>query len=785
MDHLPLAFQPLVAVKQFIIYKVQPSPKREGKLEKFPIDYRTGFFINAMDKAVWTDVDTALTAANQFGEGYGVGFVLTENDPYFFLDIDNCLLQDNSGWSTLACDLLNRFKGAAFEVSSSGRGLHILGKGNASPHNCRNEELNLEFYTANRFIALTGTHAGGSIDFDCTEQLSWLVPTYFDRSKGLQLESDWWSDTPCSEWNGPLDDNELLRRARQSTSGKTTFGLGATFDDLWTGNTDILALVYPSGGKTSYNASSADAALAQHLAFWTGNNAERMLRLMQQSALVRDKWERPDYLPRTIRAACSKQTEWLCDKKPIIPIETKPIEHVPNILNAPIPITGSRILDATQQIELFKGCVYVCDEHRALVPGGMMLDPQRFRVMYGGYQFVTDSLNGKMTRNAWDAFTESQAISAPRAESAFFKPTLAPGAIVYEDNRRLVNLWWPIDTPKKEGNIDPFLHHLKTLLPDERDQKILLSYMAAVIQYPGVKFSWAPLLQGVEGNGKTLFTMCLAYGVGFRYSHFPKAAEIASKFNDWLYCRLFIGIEDIFVSVNKQEIYEALKPMITGVRQEIEPKNGTKITREVCANFLLNTNHKDGLKKTLNDRRFAPFYTAQQTKDDLRRDGLTGLYFSKLYRWLEAEGYPIVNHFLTHYKIDPELNPAELCRVAPETSATQEAIAYSLGSIEQEIIEAIEQGIPGFKGGWASSMAVDRLLEKMRAAKYVPQNKRRDLMRNIGYDLHPHLDKGRVNNIVAPDNGKPRLYLTPDHPARTLTKAAEIAKAYSDAQLTA
>jgi hypothetical protein len=64
----------------------------------------------------------------------------------------------------------------------------------------------------------------------------------------------------------------------------------------------------------------------------------------------------------------------------------------------------------------------------------------------------------------------------------------------------------PINTPRKAGDAGPFLRHLAKLLPDERDRSILLAYMAASIQHKGVKFQWAPLIQGAEGNGKTLLT---------------------------------------------------------------------------------------------------------------------------------------------------------------------------------------------------------------------------------------------------------------------------------------
>ena len=100
---------------------------------------------------------------------------------------------------------------------------------------------------------------------------------------------------------------------------------------------------------------------------------------------------------------------------------------------------------------------------------------------------------------------------------------------------------------------------------------------------------------------------------------------------------------------------------------------------------------------------FSVFYTAQQNDGDLERDGMEGDYFPDLYEWLkgagryaqygEGYGYSVVNEYLSTYAIPDALNPATQCHRAPITSTTKDAITASLGGIEQEILEAIEQGI--------------------------------------------------------------------------------------------
>lgn len=310
-----------------------------------------------------------------------------------------------------------------------------------------------------------------------------------------------------------------------------------------------------------------------------------------------------------------------------------------------------------------------------------------------------------------------------------------------------------------------------------------MAYLAACVQYPGVKFQWCPLLQGVQGNGKTLFTRCLAYAIGNRYSHFPNAKEIADKFNDWIFGKLFIGIEDIYTQDGKQEIIETLKPMLTNERLEIQAKYGNKATRDICANFLINTNHKDGLRKKTDDRRFAPFYTAQQTVDDLKNDHMMGDYFPNMYRWLNKEnGYQIVNELLHTWIIPNEFNPATECIRAPHTSSTDSAIVASRGSVEQAIEVAIAEGQLGFRGGWVSSMALDKLLKELRYNKIIPYNKRKDLMLTLGYIHHPALKNGQANNRIDIDGGKPILYIEEGHRHREIVGGQVVADAYAEAQ---
>lgn len=794
MQKLPEALGPLAAYRQFSLVRFTPDPSKPGKTIKQTVNPRTHYDADAHDPAIWLDADAACALATQLGgqpvpggAGWGVGFTFTAADPFYFVDGDACLQPDGQ-WAPIVHELCAALPGAALEISQSGHGLHWIGTGDAGPTELRRKKdytnKLFDLYTEGRFVALTGTQIQGNAGVDNTAGLHAIVEKHLRRRGAADDAPDGWTTAPDPTWNGPADDAELLRRMLRSQSANSAFGGRASFADLWERNVEVLGRTYPPDPNNPgdpYNGSVADRALAQLLSFWTGRDCERIKRLMLQSGLVREKWhKRDDYLNDTILSAVRVQTEWLTDKT------VEPASTTPASSSAPVAKLneGQTFVSVADQIAMFAGCVYVSDQHRVLVPGGRIIKPEEFRVRFGGYTFPMDTVNEmRPTRDAWEVFTQSQAFRSPRADSTCFRPDLVAGAIVDEHDFTRVNTFWPIKVERRVGDPTPFLRHLAKLLPDERDRSILLAYMCACVQYQGFKIKWAPLIQGVEGNGKSFLSLCVEAAVGTRYTHWPRADQISEKFNAWLFDKIFIGVEDIFVPESQQEVIEVLKPMITGESLAKRAMNTDQVNANIVCNFILNSNHKGAIRKTKNDRRFAMLYCAQQQESDLDRDGMRGTYMQDLYDWARDGGYAIVAELLHTMPIPPEFDPKGACQRAPMTSSTEEAIGASHSSIEQEILEAVEQGMSGFADGWISSIALGKLLESKR--RHMAPNRQRETLVSLGYDWHPGLVKGRTDNQVQPDGGKPKLYIRVGHPMAALTGSSAIANAYSLAQLAA
>lgn len=330
---LPAPLAPLAALRQWVSYRL--APNANGKTDKLPCNWQTGKVSSAHEPGNWATYEQAqsLSILADRGHGHGVGFVLSPGDNFWFVDIDNCLTVDKQ-WSPLALELCSRLAGAAIEVSQSGRGLHIIGSGVAPAHRCKNIPLGLELYTERRFIAITGHQAVGNCSLDLTEALASVVADYFTpKADSGNGPLDDWTSEPCEGWNGPVDDDDLIRRARKSkarVSAAAALRPGSeeavTFDDLWTGNIEAISRQWPpdASSDSAYDASSADMSLAMRLAFWTGRDCERIERLMRLSGLMRDKYERRDYIERTIMGAAGL-VEKVCADKAKVP-EGPPVE---------------------------------------------------------------------------------------------------------------------------------------------------------------------------------------------------------------------------------------------------------------------------------------------------------------------------------------------------------------------------------------------------------------------------------------------------------------------------
>ena len=207
----------------------------------------------------WASFETAL---ENVGSGeLGLGFVLTESDPYVCVDLDNCF--DEGGELSLAARAALDVMRGYVELSPSHRGLHVWVKSEAAIGNRRTKGI--EIYSSARWMTITGRanpKALGEIP-ERTEELQKLFAMYFEREESPKFV------TPAT----PADDMGIWERLFRAKEG-------GFFRSLYAGDTSVC-----------YNDHSrAVIMLANQLAIMTDGDAAQMKRLLLQTGLVDDKW---------------------------------------------------------------------------------------------------------------------------------------------------------------------------------------------------------------------------------------------------------------------------------------------------------------------------------------------------------------------------------------------------------------------------------------------------------------------------------------------------------------
>ena len=141
----------LMQCNQWVLWKAEHrnGPKKPAKV---PYDAKTGKYADVTDSKTWSDFGTVQSEYEEGGYS-GVGFVLTDNDPYIGIDLDDCFINDRI--IPEAKKIVDRLHSYT-EKSPSDTGLRIFLKGDLSEKGRR--KGNFEVYKSGRFLTLTGRH---------------------------------------------------------------------------------------------------------------------------------------------------------------------------------------------------------------------------------------------------------------------------------------------------------------------------------------------------------------------------------------------------------------------------------------------------------------------------------------------------------------------------------------------------------------------------------------------------------------------------------------------------
>ena len=249
--------------EQWVLWKKEEV---NGKLTKVPYS-KNGNHASVLNPYSWCSFETVLSLADKYD---GIGFVLTRDDPFIFIDMDAC---DDAEIKKTQLEIWGQFQDTYSELSPSGNGLHILGKGRVNKGVKKNY---IEIYSSHRFMTMTGNVFNNKP----LANLQARVDRIYSQIAPLESVTNYvLQDEPIR-----TTDEEVLENVWKMKDGDK-------FRDLYAGDWNL----------HFKSQSEADLSLMNAIGI-VSRNSEQIVRIFRSSGLaVRDKAKRDDYVKDLVR----------------------------------------------------------------------------------------------------------------------------------------------------------------------------------------------------------------------------------------------------------------------------------------------------------------------------------------------------------------------------------------------------------------------------------------------------------------------------------------------------
>lgn len=322
---------------------------------------------------------------------------------------------------------------------------------------------------------------------------------------------------------------------------------------------------------------------------------------------------------------------------------------------------------------------------------GEMITQSAFNTAHARYLLTKqDVAEGKAMPERLPAHFASNIVQVPILSGKRYMPGM--DNVFTMDGLRYANTYTEVCLPEvpetlskvDKRNIEIVKAHFTHLFPDQREARILLDYIAFIVQNPGQRKRWAVLLQGTEEDGKTFFAMLLGAVLGSSNVRMVGPKTVQTDFNGWAEGQQVVFIEEIRLhGHNRYDVLNQVKPLITNDVIEIHRKGVDPYNIPNMASYLLATNFRDALPLNENDSRYFVLFSRFQTKVALKAfKAQNPDYYSDLYGAL-ADSPGALRGWLLEHEIGPEVRSGGR---APESRA-KEYMAMMAKPEEQQAVE--------------------------------------------------------------------------------------------------
>ena len=191
---------------------------QNGKINKIPINPRTGRNAKPNDPNTWGTFETAIDFSRK-NNLPGIGFVFSDAEDFLGIDLDECLDPTSGSIKAEAQEIINRINSYT-EISPSGRGVHVIARGKLPVGSRRIGKV--EMYDDRRFFTITGNMLQGTPAgvMDRRKEVLDVYQSLFPKPQPR-------ADQPYVQ--AQLEDEALIEMAKNANNGKK-------FKQLWSGD---------------------------------------------------------------------------------------------------------------------------------------------------------------------------------------------------------------------------------------------------------------------------------------------------------------------------------------------------------------------------------------------------------------------------------------------------------------------------------------------------------------------------------------------------------------------
>lgn len=319
------------------------------------------------------------------------------------------------------------------------------------------------------------------------------------------------------------------------------------------------------------------------------------------------------------------------------------------------------------------------------------------------------------------------------------------------DGYEYLNIWRDPGIIPLEGDVQPFLDHLAYLFPDQKDRKNLHDYIAYNTQYPGRKMSWALVIIGLQGIGKSFFTDVFKGMFGAGNIATPTNEQLHEKYSGWQKGCHIVVIEELKVR-GKVDLMNKLKPMITQEWTKVREMHVESYDYPNRYNVMAFTNHNDALLIDQDDRRYCILKSPAEP--------MGSQYYRDLWAWINN---PRNIQALLYYFLNVDLSGFEPKGRAPSSSAKVDMMARSLSALEEWVIGHIEDHAWPFNRSIVAIRHLKRPEICPRGFEQISDKKWADALQKAGAVRYPAqvpmADKSRVTVWLIGDDKQGLLRL--------------------------